>query len=288
MAIDPAQMAASLSEIVANLPVILDTLQTVTYILLVLFFGSIAVMGFRIYAPFWKKLLVRLLFGVLSLFSGAAIAGFMPLPDNIIIKLIQLDVVVGGIVASVIFAVSLFILCKGLSSEETLKKAIERLQNALKKEQLRHRLRPKKTMSDPYFLAGVVIIVLFLLFSAFNFTGFPSFQESLMSTLGMTPDDFESLSNVLDTVKDTDLPEGIADMPGDCYELISALGRSPESMTELSDYTNQQLKSAIEQGTGDTVVDMKHTAVEGNTVVIAITGTGKTCIATETDLCICR
>jgi hypothetical protein len=286
MAIDPAQMAASLSEIVANLPVILDTLQTVTYVLLIFFFGSIAILGFRIYAPFWKKILIRVLFGALSLFSGVAIAGFMPLPDNILIELIQLDVLVGGVVASIIFAVSLFILCKAISSEETLKRAIEKMQNALKKEQSRP--KPKNGFSNPYFLAGVVIIALFLIFSAANFTGFPSFQESLMSTMGMTPDDFESLGTVLDNVKDVEMPEGLAEMPNECYDLLSAVGRSPESMNELSDYTNQQLKTVIEQGAGDTVVDMKHTAVEGSTVVIAITQTGKTCIATETDLCICR
>jgi hypothetical protein len=286
IAIDPSALAASLSEIMANLPVILGWLQTITYILLVLFFGSIAVIGFRIYAPFWKKLLIRVVFGFLSLFSGAAIAGFMPLPDNILIKLVQIDLLIGGVVSSIIFAVSLYILSKALNSEDTIKRAIERLQAALKKELARP--KPKSMWSSPFFLAGVVIIALFLIFSAANFRGFPSFQDSLMDTFGMTPEDFESLGDVLDNVKDMNMPEGIADMPSECLDLLSAIGRSPESMTELADYTNPTLKSIIESSTGQSVLDMKRTSVQGGLVIVAITSEGQTCIASETELCICR
>lgn len=286
IAIDPTTLAASLSEIVANLPVILDTLQNVTYILLVLFFGSIAIIGFRIYAPFWKKLVLRMAFGFLSLFTGAAIAGFMPLPDNIIIKLAQIDLLAGGILSSIIFAVCLYILSKALSSEDTIKKAIERLQAMLKKEQARP--KPKNTWSSPFFLAGVVIVALFLIFSAANFRGFPSFQESLMEAFGLTQDDFESLSNVLDKVKDMDLPEGIAEMPNECYDLLSAMDQNPESVARLVDYSNPTLKSAIESSTGQPVLDMKQAYVQGSIVIVAITADGMTCIASETELCICR
>jgi len=286
IAINPAQMAASLSDIIANLPSILDTLQTISYLLLVFFFGSIAIIGFRIYAPFWKRLILRVVFGCLSLFSGVAIARFMPLPDNIIIKLMQADVLAGGIVAAIIFAVALFILSKALSSEETLKKAIAKLQNRLRKELSKP--KPKNGFSSPYFLAGVVIIALFLLFSAFNFTGFPSLQEELLSAFGMTEDDFELLENVLQNVKGINMPDGIADMPGSCYELLGSVGSNPDSMGQLTDYSNPDLKSLIEQETGEDVIDMKRTYVDGDSVIVTITSEGNTCLSTETELCVCN
>lgn len=286
IALDPAQMAASLSEIVANLPAMLNALQAVTFLLLVLFFGSITIVGFRIYMPLWKNLLVRVVFGFLSLFSGSAIAGFMPVPDNLIVKLAQIDMVVGGVVAAVFFAVSLFVLSKAISSEDTIKRAIEKLQKALKKEH--DRPKPKNTLSNPYFLAGAVMIALFLILSAANFTGFPSLQEEVMGAFGMTQDDFESLSGMLQNVKDMDIPQGIGDMPNECYGLLNALGNNPDSMSSLSEYNNPQLEAKIEQETGEDVLDMKRTTVDGQTAIVAVTTGGNTCIASENELCVCN
>jgi len=279
-------MAASLSDIVANLPLLLNALQAVTFLFLVIFFGSIAIIGFRIYMPLWKNLLLRAVFGVLSLFSGSAIAVFMPVPDNIIAKLAQIDVIIGGVVAAVFFAVSLFVLSRAISSEATLKRAIEKLQKALKKEHARP--KPKNTLSNPYFLAGAVMIALFIIFSAANFTGFPSLQEDLMDAFGMTKDDFESLSGMLQNVKGMDMPQGIGDMPNECYGLLNALGNNPDSMSSLSEYSNPQLKAKIEQETGEDVLEMKRATVDGQAAIVAVTTGGNTCIASEGDLCVCN
>jgi hypothetical protein len=286
IAINPAQMAGALSEVMVNLPAILDNLQIITYILLILFFGSIAVLGFRIYAPFWKRILIRIGFGFLCLFSGAAIAIYMPFHDSIIGKLIQLDLLIGGVVASIIFAISLFILSKGISSENTIKRAIEKLEERLKKEHSKP--KPKNTLTGPYFLAGIVIIILLLLFSAANFRGFPSFQDSMMSAFGMTSEDFESLQNVLGSVKDLDMPEGIMEIPTECTNAYSAISRNTDAMSNLVDYDNPTLKTNIESEAGETVIDMKSVEVEGLTIVVALTQTGKTCFASEDIFCACQ
>lgn len=286
IAINPALMAASLSEIVANLPTILQAVQIVTYIGFIFFFGFIVVLGFRIYAPFWKRMLLRIGFGALSLFSGSAIAGFMPLPDSIIVTLFQLDTILGGIVSAIVFAVSVFLITKVLSSEETIKGEIAALQEELKKEQSRH--KPKNKLASPYFLSGMVLIALMLIFSAANFSGFPSFQNSIMSTFGLTQEDLESVSGVLEGVEDMDIPPELMDMPSECYSILNTISTDPGFLDGLSGYTNQQLKTKIEQESGEAVIDMKRAEVGGNFAVVAITGNGKTCIATENDLCVCR
>lgn len=285
MALDPAQMAASLSGIVENLPELLQTVQIITYVLLALFFGSIVVLGFRVYAPFWKKLLLRVGFGFLSLFSGIAISPFVPVQDNIIARMMQLDIIIGGVVSSVIFAISLFLISNGLSSVDTLRRAIERLHERLRKEQAKP--KPKNKLSSPYFLAGIVLIALFLLFSAANFRGIPSMEQNILSEFGITAEDLASISDIAGDIQ-TSLPEGTEKITNECMDASLLLTKNTDKLGDLQEpYDNPQMKKSMEDASGETVISITSGQIEGTAIVIGITDAGSVCLATPNELCFC-
>lgn len=282
IAIDPSQMLS----LVSNLPSILNTVQWVTYVFLVLFLGSVAIVGFRIYTTFGRRMLLRIVFGIFSLVSGIALRSFMPLPDFFLIKMLQLDMLFAGFVLSIVFAVSLFLLSRSMSAEKTLKRQIEKLGEMLKKE--KSRKMPGNPAKSPYFFAGMLIIVVVLGFAAINFRGMPSMMDNILSSLGISQSDFDSLKG-LAGAGGTGLPGDMASMPEGCVSVLAAISSHQDDLTGLlSDYEDQQLKARIEQGAGESVAMMKRADIEGTGVVLAITSSGKACIATSQDLCMCK
>jgi len=277
IALDPAQFSGSISEIISELPLFLQTVQTVFYIFLVLFFGSIAVTGFRVYAPFWKRFLLRLVFGLLALFSGIAIRGLIPLPGLIFIKLMQLDIILGGIIASVVFAISLLLISRTVSAEDTLKRAIDGLYDKLKKEQSRH--KPDNALKSPHFIAGVLIIVAMLLFSAANFTGLPSMQENVLSTFGISPEDWGEISKLASSMQS----EG-------CSEVTGVLLRHKDDLQDIltGSYENPSLESLMSNEAGEEVLALQRGEAEGVVFVLGVTASGTTCVGTENRVCFCQ
>jgi len=93
-----------ISGIIAFLPY----LQIFWYIMLSLFFGSIALMGYRGFLPSWLKWLTKVGIGFLCVICGLGMAALIPLMS--LLEAMQLDMLIGGIVAGIIFAVSINII----------------------------------------------------------------------------------------------------------------------------------------------------------------------------------
>lgn len=284
MAINPAQIGASLNEIVAGLPVLLQVMQIVTMVFFVLFFGSIVMFGFRAYASFWKKLGLRLLFGIFALFSGAAIRNMLPLPDSIFVNLIQLDMILAGLISSIIFAISLFLLSRALSSEKSIKKAITRLEEKLSNE--RSIKRPKNPAKNIWFIAGIVIMAAFLIFSAFNYTGLPNMEDNIMGTFGITQEDLESLSDLANdpnSIISTDL-----DLSSECLDALVVMSKHVNDFNSLLvDYNEPVLRAAMQAEAGEDIAMFKQGIIEGVDVVLGVAMSGTTCVGTGNEVCKC-
>jgi len=171
----------ALMGILGSLPQIMGTVQIIVYIFLVLFFGSIAIIGYRGYLGFLFKLLLRLGAGFLSLLGGLAIGSSIPFLNGSIFKLFQLDMIVGGILSSAVFAVSFYLLSFWMKAGN-IEQQIKRLENKLGRMKKRAE-RPKMLM-----IIGAVVFVAFLVYIMLNFRGFPNLQEDIFSSLGISDD----------------------------------------------------------------------------------------------------
>jgi len=267
--------------VVSSIPQMLEMMQIAVYVAVILLAGSVAVLGFRIYAPFWKRMALRLVFGILALFSGIGLIGMLPIPDSLIFRMLQLDLWLGSMLAAIIFAIGLLLLSRSLSSEETLKRSIEDLQERLNRE--RHKHRPDHAFKSPFFIAGLLVIVALLIFAASNFRDMPSMKDDLLSTFGLTQEDLEALG-----ATGSNSMASVGDMPSSCFSVLSvAAAYQDEMATGLQEYANPNLVSIIESETGSKVTRLMMADVRGTVIVVAMMDSGETCLATETEFCTC-
>ncbi len=282
MAIDPAQLAGTLSELITNLPLILQVTQIVIYIFLILFLGSIVVIGYRGFLPFWKRFLLRIAFGFLCLISGISLAGFMPVFNEGIFILFQTSMFAAGILSSVVFAVSLYLISLRIPRSDVIKAKIKKLEEKLSK--VKEKKPPKRRVLDPFMIGGTLIMVVFLLFVLINFQGFPSFSQDIYSFFGFTQEDIENIGGVLGGL------EGFQDTEG-CTEIKNLL---LQDLNLLSDpavwetYINDVLKTEMENEIGMVIAGLQKTEQDGKVIIIGIVDINNICIATEDEVCYCR
>ncbi|RLI97485.1 MAG: hypothetical protein DRO99_02980 [Candidatus Aenigmatarchaeota archaeon] len=289
--VDAAGMVATVSELLANLPSIMQGIQVVSYIFLVLFFGSIAVIGYRAYAPFWKRLALRIVFGFFSLFAAVSLVKHMPLFKDGIFKIMQLDMLATGVLASVVFAAGLVLLSRYIPSAPGIKKQINKLEERLQREQSRG--EPKSMILNPFTIAGVVVILGLIGFSAMSFRGFPNFQQEVLSEFGITPEDLQMISSAMGGISSDGLDglipgDSISDDCGTVANLIIKHQDQLSSIISNGDYANPTIRDSIEQETGETVSSLKFGDIEGTRVVIGMTDGGTMCISTEQEVCFCQ
>jgi hypothetical protein len=282
MAIDPAQLAATLSELIANLPLILQVTQILIYIFLILFLGSIAIIGCRLFLPFWKKILLRIALGFLCLISGISLAGFMPIFNEGIFILLQTSMIVAGILSSVVFAVSLYLISLRIPRSEMIKAEMERLEKKLNK--ARKKKPIKRRFLDISLVAGTLIIAVFLIFVVINFQGFPSFSQDIYSFFGFSPEDMENIGGVLGGLG------GAQNMSAGCTDIMNFIAQNPDMLSDLSiweTHTNDNLKAEMENETGTDIAVMQRAEQDGKVIILGIVDTSNFCIATEDEVCYC-
>lgn len=259
---------SSLGVLLANLPEVLSTVQIIVYVGLIFFFGSIAVMGFRTYTHWYIRLLIRIALGFLALISGIALSPFIPFFTGPIYEMLQLDLIVSGIIASIILGISLYLISFSSFNIPGIEKKISSLKNKLEDAKSKEPTNITKGIQ----IGGIVLLAAFLILSIVNFRGFPSISERISSLL---PEQFR------------DILSGFEDLSNECGETAAILARHQDELTDLNLYENEFLKQEIESKTGSSVSQMVSTVLENKTIVIAITESGKNCYATETELCIC-
>ena len=282
MPIDPARLAGTLSEIVTNLPFILQATQIIVYIFLILFLGSIAIVGYRGFLSFWKRLLLRIIFGFLCLISAVSLADFIPFFNQGIYQLFHISMLVAGILSSIVFAFSLYIISMRIPRSEAIKARIRELEEKLDK--IKDKKPPEHRFFNPFAIVGTLIIVVFLLFVLINFHGFPSFSQDIYSFFGFSQEDMENIGSMLGDI------EGFQDIEG-CNEIMNVLSQNADLLTDPNvweTYINYDLQAKMKSETGADIAGLQKAEQNGTAIILGIVNATSYCIATENDICYCK
>lgn len=286
-----------------NLPEIMFWAQIVIYIFLIFFFGSIAMKGYKGYLQGKLHLLLRIGSGFVCLVTGIGLSSFLPLvSENMILKIAQIDLIIGGVISSIVLLVSLYIITLRFPRSIVINKEIEALRQKLAKTKDRP---PSPGKIDPFMIIGVVIIIVFLIISLMNFRGFPNMTEDMLSQLGITPEELGQMGDLLEGTGSNGgleglLPEGMVIEGGkpldqQSPECMSAMLAMVPIQDQLQDpeflmshmYSNQAVESMIERESGKTVIQMFRVTEGGSDIIIAVTEDMFSCTATLTELCLC-
>lgn len=269
-----------------DLPQILFGLQVILYIVLILVFGSIILKGYRGYAHFAIRFLMRLGFGFVALVCGTAISGIIPMFSNeSMYNLIQVMVVnpfLGMVISAAVLTISVYLISHNIFNVPGIKKQIEKLQNKLKKAE-GILSRPVKKL-DPIRIAGAAILVVFLIISLLSFQGFPSLGDDMFKFIGLTPDDVQDLSDYMQGL-------GIGgDMPEGCASTLILIQNNLDDFMAgmLPESSDQGIRSMLESGSGTGMTDVYEVTHEGRDMFVGISSDGNNvCSATSSSFCEC-
>ena len=252
----------SISELMAVLPELLFTVQIIMYVFLILFFGSISILGLRTYFNWIFRLLIRIGIGFLALITGIAMSSMLPFFKDGIWALMQADLIVGGLITSIILGIALFLITFDYVNIPKLEKTIENLRSRL------HEAKSKRPAQKSKYVrvGGLIFMALFLVISLLNFQGFPDINDRISDTFGFAIGNLESECRVISAL---------------------VLENQEEISQNLVLYENAVLERSIENRAGSPVLQMFSTDIEGRTIILAITEDEQNCVATETEVCVC-
>jgi len=345
---------AGILEMLEFLPQLLTFAQMSFYLLMAWFFGSMAFKGLKTHVSFPIKIFASLAVGFICLIVGISFSNYLPFSEEPIFELLQIDLLAGGLISSVMFAIAFYMitrkteradkdslimrlternkLLEGLLvshkvptlKEKRVREIAESIVHGYRSESARHkgeewevtlakgkskakivlgaytgemksisyeRSKAEALLSDPFKIAGLIIIIGFMVFAVFNFRGFPSMTDGIARLMGMEPEQFNALIN-----PNENIPEG-------CVSASKLLMKHGINIGGLPPYEDESLKNMIEQETGRQVVLMYETEDDGNDYVVAITlplnidltglsnqeliQNSDICSATKTRLCDC-
>jgi hypothetical protein len=255
--------AMDLGGILTSLPQILGIVQIVMYVFLSLFFGAIAIIGYRGFLSWWIKIPLRFGIGFLCLIVGISIAGFIPVPSPL--DLFQTDAMIGGIVTSIIFLIAINIFSYRLPwLIGGFENRIKHFQNKISKLKSGGNL----VFMTPMRIIGLAIFFGFLIYGLVTFPGFPSLTEDVFSMVGLD----------IDTNSMT---------PG-CQAMMTSVYANIDTLigggTLPTPYTNPTLETVMEQGCGESITILTRYDLD-TSVVVGVTASGTLCLGTETEYC---
>ena len=123
-------LPSSLFGVVEMLPQMLLLAQVLMYVVLSWIFGSFAFRGMRKRIPFALKLAALFGVGFLCVIAGAAIRNYMAFFSGTIFELLQIDLLIGGLIASLAMAVAFYLITRSRGAESdkmTIRKLEERV-----------------------------------------------------------------------------------------------------------------------------------------------------------------
>lgn len=117
---EPLGALGMVTQLLGSLPMLLMLSQLVAYVFMIVFFGGIAVKGFRKHLSFFSKFALAIPIGLLCLIGGIALSNFIAIPglSSGIMKLLQLDLLIGGVVSAAVFAAALYMMTRRMSKVE--------------------------------------------------------------------------------------------------------------------------------------------------------------------------
>ena len=273
--------------ILRDLPLIMGAVQIIGYFFLSLFFGSIAIRGYRGYFNAWVRFGIRLGLGFFCLVMGFAIASFIPrISENPLILMIQedlLNVLIGGGIASIIVMGAVYLAAYNIFDLERLKKHIRKLEERMRKAEKVKRDdigKPLvKRIAETHRITGIVILVVLVIFTLMFFRGFPDLNESMLSALGMNQEDLDRLMEQIGADKP---------MPPGCDNLIIILQQHSDDIVNnrLPISTDSAIKEMVENE-GYNVLAMYELVHNGDNYILAVTIGKYMCHIREGVLCSC-
>jgi hypothetical protein len=281
MALD-VSMAGNMAALFQMLPLIFSVMQLVVYAVAVLFFGSIAIRGWRGYLSRPKRLLMRLALGLICVVTGTGIAPLLAI-DNVIFKMLQFETLLGMVVASIVMLVSLRLMTLNVPYSLVLKRKIKSLMEKLEKREDKNAEMPKDMLRSPATIAGIVIFAAFIVLSLLSFRGFPDMQHSIYSAMGLSDADIAMINDAVQQYQNSPFSK----LSASCQSAIMEMQGKDELSRNPPLYENDALKAKIESGSGQAVSEMHRLDSNGLTLIKSVGAEGKQCFATTTDFCIC-
>ena len=271
--------AAAMPQFMQMLPEVFLAVQVIVYLGLVTFYGQISMLGYRGYAGFFLKLLLRLATGLLALVGGYAISAFIPTPG--FLKVLQADVFLGGLAYSFLLLAGVYLATHNMFNVAGIKKRMESLEKMLQKADALSKVTRKERLRDPYKVAGIILVGLSIILAAFYFQGFPDMYSDFLKGFGLTKSDIQAASSALGGFA-VDVPEGCPSPVSVTLQYANQIkaGTLPES-------EDQAAKALVESNSGESVAFMYSVESGGQAYTLAITGKGSSCLASSTRFCGC-
>lgn len=275
-------MAGTLVGIFQMLPTMLSFAQILIYIVAILFFGSIAIWGYRGFLTRARRLLLRIVLGAICIVTGVAIASLMPL-DNALLKLLQLDSFIGMLVSSIVLLVALKLMTLNVPYSTVIRERIRCLEEKLAERKDKDAKMPEDRLRHPATIIGLALFLGFLGFSLLNFHGFPDMKQNIFSTLGISESDMNKINDAFSQYMNSPL----ANLSTNCIAAMQEVQGKGDLLKNPPAYTNAALKSEIEEKSGEPVSEMYRVDSSGKTLIIAVLGSNRQCFATPEEFCIC-
>jgi len=259
-------------EFLRELPTILFWLQILGYILLIMFFGSISVKGFRGYANYFIKLGSRFGLGLLALITGYALSNVLPIFQEGFFSMLQADVFIFGLISAIILYFAVFMITFNIMNAEGIAVQIKKLQEKLKKAA---EIKGKKIA--PISIIGMVVLIALIVISVLFFRGFPSMIEEI----GLTEDDLNTLADEIDAIS------GQGDLPDECVSLVILARDIGVEDLMSSPHEDAAAAALMEEYTGSTVLQTYIVTYDGKDIIIGVTVDEHVCSVLNGELCEC-
>jgi hypothetical protein len=121
------------------LPVILQTVQIIFYVVLILFFGKIAVKGFRAKMNPLIRYIIIIFTGTLCLAASMGLAWVFSFAQIEAFRFLQIEILLAGLVSSLVFALGFYFLTHNMRKSEGLQEIweeIDKIKDALVKKKI--------------------------------------------------------------------------------------------------------------------------------------------------------
>lgn len=185
-----AQAVCALPALAASLPDIFFWTQVSVYLVLVLFFGHIAGLGYRGYLGRLAHLGARLALGALALLGGMATAALVPVPA--LLRAMLVDVAVAGTGYAALLLGAVWLLTRNVFNVPGMEKEVARLQERLKKAAEVAKEGRRERFKDPFLIAGIVGLGALVTVALAGFHGFPSLFDLVLGSFGITAADIQT------------------------------------------------------------------------------------------------
>jgi len=260
-------------DLLRSLPEIVQVVQIITYFFFVLFLGSIAMKGYRGYANLIIATGARIGLGFAALLAGVTLSGVIPFLNEGLYKTFQINMIVFGVISSVILLVFVRMITFNIFDIQGMKNKIKYLQEKLSKVQ---NINGKKL--HPISIAGIALLAGFIAFSFIFFQGFPN----IIKDMGLNPEDLNSMADEIE-----DLVAATNNLPPGCVSLITLARELGADGLTTTPHQDAQVQALMESGSGSVVQDLYLVRYGNKDIFVGVTMKDQICSVTQGQFCEC-